>query len=86
MLPEQHFQGPLSTASIGTVGGLGSTLLTWIAERMIVFDQILATLTHCVGFCVAVLTMLILLGRWRRQREETRRPFQEPADVDDNLP
>lgn len=74
---------PARVATIGTAGGLVSEALTWIAKRMDTIDHILATLTHCVGLGVAVLTLLLLHRRWRASRDI---PPREPADVDDNFP
>lgn len=75
---------PAQITIIGTVGGLGSALLTWLARQMETLDRTLALATHAVGLGVAVLTFLILLRRWRNSRREP--PPREPYDVEDDLP
>ena len=74
---------PARVATIGTAGGLGSWLLTWLAERMDTLDHLIGLLTHCVGLCVAILTLALLMRRWRASRET---PPREPHDVDDDFP
>lgn len=68
---------------IGTAGGLISQALTWVADRMDTLDHLLATLTHIIGLCVAVVTLLLLLHRWKHRADM---PPKEPPDIDDDLP
>lgn len=75
---------PACVFRLGTVGGLVSQMLTWLANRMDAIDHALATLTHIVGLCVAILTFMLLLRRWRNTRCVP--PPREPADIEDDFP
>jgi hypothetical protein len=78
-----------AATSAGVIGGL-SSLVSWALGNIRVLTDVVAFLGTACGFLVALISLILKVGEWRRRRRANRerspRFIQEPPDVDDNIP